>query len=243
VAGVELRATVPVPNGTTPEIRIGTASGKVTISTWDRQSIEVSASRPPRQRFELATSGLLDLSHAFGASAILEIRCPAGTNATIGTASGRVIANGELGRLSVTSVSGNIALQRARVAELRTVSGRIEAESVTDLARVATRSGNVVIGDVAIAEISTASGRVAAGPATGDLRAQSVSGRLELQTNGRANVAARTVSGSITVQLPLGTQPRLAIRTRSPVDFAGVQGEDCTCQLQSVSGRVEVRLQ
>jgi DUF4097 and DUF4098 domain-containing protein YvlB len=232
-----------VPAGTTPEIRIGTASGRVTISTWDRPAIEVSASRPPRQRFDLREDGLLDLTHAFGASAIIEINCPVGTNATIGTASGRVQANGSLGRLSVTSVSGNVALQHARVAELRTVSGRIEAVSVGDLARISTRSGNVVIGGVAIAEISSASGRIAAGPATGDLRAQSVSGRVELQTNGKASVQARTVSGSITVQMPRGTHPRLAVRSKSPVEFAGQEGDDCTCRLQSVNGRIEVRLQ
>jgi len=235
--------TIAVPDGVIPEIRIGTASGKVTISTWDQPSIDIAASRPARQRFALADNGVLDLTHSFGASAIIEIRCPGGSNATIGTASGRVVVSGEMGRLSVTSVSGNVSIHRARVAELRTVSGRIEVDSVADLARISTRSGNVSLGDVTIAEISTASGRVTAGPASGDVRAQSVSGRLELATNGRANVHARTVSGQISINLPPGTRPKLLVKARSPVDFTGTEGEDCTCRLQSVSGRIEVRLQ
>jgi DUF4097 and DUF4098 domain-containing protein YvlB len=244
MAGVERMRILPVPDGVIPEIRIGSASGRVTLVAEDRTSVEVSASRAPRQRFEFTAEGLLDLSHAFGASAIVEIRCPSGTHATIGTASGRVMLDGRFGRVRVTSVSGSIQLDRARAAELRTVSGKVEAAELTDLARISTRSGNVAIGSSAIAEVSTASGRISVGPVSGDVRAQSVSGRIELATNGAASVHARSVSGPITVQLPRGTRPKLLVLSgRSGISFAGEQGDDCTCRLQSVSGRIQVEYQ
>ena len=241
MAGVERMRVLPVPDGVIPELRIGSASGLVTIVAEDRPTIEVSASRAPRQRFELTPEGLLDLSNAFGASAIVEVRCPEGTHATIGTASGRVVLEGRFGRVRVTSVSGSIQLDRARAAELRTVSGKIEASELSDLARISTRSGHVEVGSSAIAEVSTASGRINVGPVSGDVRAQSVSGRIELATNGAANVHARSVSGSITVRLPRGTKPKLMVHAgRSGVAFDGEQGDDCLCRLQSVSGKIEV---
>lgn len=240
VAGVETRRTVPVPEGFAPEIRIGTASGKVTISTWDEPLIEVAASRPARQAFELSSGGVLDLTHAFGATAIISIRCPAGSSAIVGTATGRVSVKGDLDRVRVTSVSGGVSVTRARVAELRTVSGRIEVGETGDLARLTTRSGHVLLGPAAVAELSSASGRIVAGPVSGDVRAQSVSGRIELLTGGGATVHARTVSGGIVVGLPRGTRPRLVVQSRSGATFDGEQGDDCVCRLQSVSGRIQV---
>jgi DUF4097 and DUF4098 domain-containing protein YvlB len=239
--GVERVRTLPVRAGLTPEIRIGSASGRVSLIAEDRDSIEISASRQPRQGFELSPDGFLDLTHAFGASAIVEVRCPAGTDAIIGTASGRVALEGRFGRLRVTSVSGSIEVGRARVAELRTVSGKIEASRVDDLARASTRSGTVTIGPAAIVEASSASGRITVGPVSGDVRAQSVSGRIEVITNGVASVHARSVSGQISVRLPAGTRPRLVVHsTRSGVSFDGPQGDDCVCRLQSVSGKIQV---
>jgi DUF4097 and DUF4098 domain-containing protein YvlB len=68
--------------------------------------------------------------------------------------------------------------------------------------------------------VSTQSGRVTIGTAA-TVTAQTVSGRIEVGTTADGTVAARTVSGRVSVSVPPGSDPSL--------------------ELQSHSGRVEVR--
>jgi DUF4097 and DUF4098 domain-containing protein YvlB len=141
----------------------------------------------------------------------------------------------------VTTASGSVFVEDARVVEARTVSGSIEAGRVSDLARVHTRSGSIQIGSAAIADLATVSGRIIVGSVEADIRVHTASGRVTMSTSGRADVRTRTISGQVTVILPPGTRPDARLKSmRGRTSCNCEPGQDCRIICQSVSGKIEV---
>jgi DUF4097 and DUF4098 domain-containing protein YvlB len=166
----------------------------------------------------------------------VEVRVPEGVDIVVGTTSGRVDIEGDVGSAAIVTDSGRVALERARAADVRTNSGRVEIGQVAERSRVRSRSGRVIIDATAEADVATKSGRISLRSVTGRTHAHCVSGRIEISLADAADVEAETVSGRITVQVPRHLQPTLL---DGPLP-ASPSAAGCTIATRSVSGRVVV---
>ena len=109
-----------------PRLRVTSRSGRVTITAEERADILIEEGAPPEEEIELGPAGEVALTSARSGAAGIQIRCPTGTDALVGTASGRVELRGDLGDVRVTTASGSVAVERAERLDIRTASGDIE---------------------------------------------------------------------------------------------------------------------
>ena len=152
--------TVPAtPASARLQLRIATASGKVTVTAEDRSDVVVERGGT----VVTLPDGVVEVK-PLKASASLDVRCPTACDLVIGTASGRVELRGLLGAVSVTSASGSIRVAEVAEADLRTQSGRVEIEDCRAGCRVATKSGSITVGAAGSADVSTVSGTIRIDP-------------------------------------------------------------------------------
>jgi DUF4097 and DUF4098 domain-containing protein YvlB len=166
----------------------------------------------------------------------LVIRVPEGTDIVVGTTSGRVALNGQLGHVAVVSQSGRVEVGRAASVDIRTGSGRVVVGQCHGECRVHTKSGRVEVGSCDRADVVARSGRIVLRGVDGPARAHCVSGRIDIEMRSPHDVEAETVSGRITVSLP----PGCGYTLRSAGDEAPPLPGDCVVLARSVSGRVAV---
>jgi DUF4097 and DUF4098 domain-containing protein YvlB len=227
-----------VPATPAPErlqLRIATASGKVTVTAEDRSGVVVDRGGTVVP----LTDGVVEVKPLKG-SAPLEVRCPTACDLVIGTASGRVELRGVLGAVSVTSASGSIRVAEAAEADLRTQSGRVEIEDCRAGCRVATKSGSITVGAAGSAELSTVSGTIRVTRVDGEAQARTVSGGMTIGSNAGGPVRARSVSGGITVHLPAGVRPAVKAISARAVEGGWEPGDDVLIEVGTVSGSVVV---
>jgi DUF4097 and DUF4098 domain-containing protein YvlB len=197
-------------------VRVSTTSNAVRVFGEDRGDIAV---------YGTASAELVDgVLTVHAARSRLEIRVPVDTDLVVGSTSARVDLLGELGRVAVVTRSGRISVASARQLDARSDSGRIEVGMVTGNCRAQNRTGRISIDACTGADVTTDSGRIELHHVSGPVRAHCVSGRITIGLDVAADVDAETVSGSIRVSLPTGTQV----------------GDDCAVDARSVSGRITV---
>ncbi len=171
----------------------------------------------------------------------LTVRCPLGTDVTVGTQSGDVRMDGQFGDVSVTTMSGKIELEAADDADLRTMSADVYVGACAGRCRVSSISGKVVGGDADAATVSTMSGSIKFDRVSGEFRARSVSGTVECNCLGAGAIAVKTVSGKVHLTLPDGTQPDTCCKSMSGnVRCTLPEGDDVRVEAMSVSGSIEV---
>jgi DUF4097 and DUF4098 domain-containing protein YvlB len=233
------RITIRVPG--TAELRLTTTSGRVTVTAEDRQDVAIESGAPSDGRIETDATGLVALRSPRGGSAALEVRCPAGSDVVVGTVSGKVELRGQFGRVHVTTISSTVDVERADELDVRSVSGSIEIGCCTGGCRVQTKSGRATLGSAGDAQMSTISGRIRLDAAQGDVRAHTVSGKVEVGMETAGDVAVKTMSGAVSVQVPDGVcpSPRLRSLTGRP-RFECEEGDDCKINVHSLSGKIEV---
>lgn len=177
-------------------IVVSSRSGGVLISGENRTDVAVDGASA-----HLDAAGTLTVK---GGSGSIEIRCPAGSDIVVGTASGTVRLRGSFGDVRVTTRSGSIDADEAVTIEARSVSGSVRV-AVARQARVRVTSGRVDLGlaRLGLADVSAVSGSVrievpqGARPATA---LRSLSGSVDTLAPGTdGSITARTVSGSIMV--------------------------------------------
>lgn len=173
-------------------------------------------------------------------SQAIAVRCPIGTDVVVGTTSGAVELRGQLGSVSATSASGKIRVAAATEADLRTKSGKVELDECAGHCRVSTKNGAVSVGAAHTADVATVSGAVRIGRASGAVDVRTVSGKVELFSTGGGPIGARTLSGSITIQLPRGVRPDVRASDARWVHCACDGGDDVSIEVASLSGRVEI---
>lgn len=171
----------------------------------------------------------------------LEVRCPVGTPISVGTISGDVRLQGDLGPATVTTTSGDVFADKAAALDARSISGDLEVDCCSGLCRLITKSGHIEAGDTGPAEADTVSGYVRLGRTAGGVTVRTVSGSVELGTDGTEPVNVRTVSGGITVKVPKERLPAAKLRSLSgKINCGCLQGSDFPLQVTSVSGKIEV---
>ena len=236
-------------------IKVDNRAGSVQLLTGDSQVTEVEIySERDNQELESATTiaaspfpggtevqvsvpqsrrilGLRDSD-----SVVVSIRAPHGADLDIKTASADVEATGNYGRAGIETVSGDIAVDESRQAELRSVSGDVAIGSSESGMHLKSVSGDVTAGRSGGAtEVSTTSGDVKLGQVDGDVSVDTVSGDLRVDRVA-SGASLRSVSGDVRVNW---TDGDVRARTVSGDVVIGVgPGHGVRIEAQSKSGEV-----
>jgi hypothetical protein len=234
------------------DARVETRSGGETRRQHDERPRRKGPLRSLRRLVKQAVRGdilyggrgpspALEIRSPRGGSRDLEVRCPIDTPVSVGTISGDVRLRGDLGPATVTTTSGDVFVDRAAALDARSISGDLEVDCCYGLCRLITKSGHIVADDTGPAEADTVSGYVRLNRTAGGVTVRTVSGSVELGTDGMEPVNVRTVSGGITVRVPKERLPAAKLRSLSGrINCDCAQGSDFPLHVTSVSGKIEV---
>lgn len=155
----------------------------------------------------------------FGDEVEVRVTCPLGTDLELSGAKTYVHAEGELGEVSVKTVSGDVRLESARrKIEVKTASGDVSVTSVGGVAGLVTVSGDVDAGQVTgELTVRTVSGDAEVGVLEGQLQLSTTSGDVSVKSLQSGDVRAQTVSGDVRIGVGRGT--------RVWIDAASVSGD------------------
>jgi Putative adhesin len=238
------------PNG---RIRVLSASGTVTVIAEERSDVDVEPANRAVELKESGRHrhrhrhghGILDhfrkeshssegdenppqrrpVLEAKSKSGNIEVRCPLGTDVSVGAMSGSVKLIGTFGSLKISTVSGNIDIDTAR--------GNVDARCVSGSVRVKSVGGS--------ADVSSKSGRVSIERVEGSVHASTISGGVEIGTVGGQDVELKMVSGGAKVKVLSGKQPRIRFSSLSgKMRCECEQGSDFDLKVKSISGSLEV---
>ncbi len=216
-----------------PRLRITRRTGKVRVVAAPGSVLDVEGGA-----FHQSEDGTVDI-HALGSS-VLEVRCPAGTDLTISTASGNIEVRGDAGSVKVITKSGALSIEHATAVNARGASGRVEVGDCVGECHVVFVSGNVHIGNAGRAVVATVSGNIEVG-AVDDAEVKTVSGKVTIGARGGGHLAARAISGSLSVSVPAGSKPSTRLKAVSGrVRCEAEQGHDGEIKLASVSGAISI---
>jgi DUF4097 and DUF4098 domain-containing protein YvlB len=200
-------------------LRVLTISGSVNVIAEERDDLEVD---PADKRVKRDGDHIVELKSR---SSNLTVRCPVGTNVSIGTVSGSVKLEGSLGSIKISTISSGVNLD--------TSSGEVDIRTVSGSISVARCGGSCKLG--------SKSGSIRVGGAGGKVRASTISGSLEVETEGLGEVDLKAVSGSMTVRIPQDKRPRVRMKTLSgSVRCDCEQGSDFEIKGKSISGSLRV---
>ena len=226
---------VPITEGA--ELNLETASGAVFVQAEDRNDILVISGSVDRSR-----DGETRIRGEKPGAGKVDIRCPPGMALSSGTASGKVELLASYGRVNVTSASSTITLDRAEAADLRSASGAVKVGHCEGRCRVQTKSSRVTVGFAGSLDIATVSGKVTVLGADGPLRVHSVSGRLDIGCLRAVDASVKTMSAPVTLRLPGDVHPDAVLKAVSgKTTCECLPGSDCTLEVRTVSGRIEVK--
>jgi hypothetical protein len=227
-------------------IRVLSASGGVTVIAEDRSDVEVE---PGSRMVDLKAGkrrhrhGIFEHLHRHphpekegdrprrpvlevkSKSGNIEVRCPVGTDVSVGAMSGSVKLVGSFGSLKISTVSGGIDIDTAR--------GNVDARSVSGSVHVKSCGGS--------ADIASKSGRVRIDHVDGSVHASTISGSVEIETAGRDEVELKMVSGGAKVTVLGEKEPRVRFTSLSgKMHCECKQGSDFDLKVKSISGSLEV---
>jgi Putative adhesin len=133
-----------------------------------------------------------------------------------------------------------LAVPRDCRVELRVVSASLMVSGVQASVQARTISGEITLAGLGGAvEAESVSGPVQASGVTGDLSARSVSGDLTVVEGGGGSVRARTVSGTVTLDLQASGERDIQLASVSgDLTVRLPEASDLQVKLQSTSGQV-----
>lgn len=270
-----MQKTFSTPNPVSLYVEVG--SGGVTLHTDDTQetSVDVSGRNADdviveQRGDEIVVIARQGRSGFFGSSGDLDVHVslPHFSRVTTKLGSADLRAMGRLGQSMIRSGSGDVGIEDVDGdLVVETGSGDIDVERITGDLRVKSGSGDVqverVAGDATIAtgsgdvELETAGGSVEVRSGSGDLRVReanqdvalsTASGDLLVDRMNRGQLAAKNVSGDITVGIPSGIPVWTDITcmtgsVRSDLEGAGEpsEGQDyIELRARTVSGDVHL---
>lgn len=209
-----MRYTIPEGG----RLKLLSGSGSVHVIAEDRGDVEIE---PPHHHAELKDH-VLEVRSKSGS---ITARCPVGSRVSVGVISGSIRLEGTFGSVKASAVSGSIHVD--------TVRGDVDIRSVSGSLTVKSCGGNCVM--------NTKSGRVTVGQVGRDLHAATISGTIEGGTAGQGAVEVKSISGSVSLQVPEGRNPRAKFRTLSGrVRCDCPQGEDFELKVTTLSGSIEI---
>jgi len=218
-------------------LRLQSRSGKVHVVAEPREDVEVEGDRIDALEEDGGATLRIRIGHG---GSQLRVRVPAGSDVAVGTQSGSVLMEGEFGKVSVTTMSGHIELDRADEADLRTMSGGVTVAACAGLCRMSSISGKVAGGHLDSAVAQSTSGSIKLERVDAGVKARTVSGSVVVGAGGEGSIAVKTVSGSVHIELPPGTEPRVRFKTMGNVKCGFPEGGDVLVEAMSLSGSIEV---
>jgi DUF4097 and DUF4098 domain-containing protein YvlB len=157
-------------------------------------------------------------------SGSIEVRCPIGTDVSVGAMSGQVKLAGTFGSVKVSSVSGGI--------DIDTATGNVDARCVSGSISVKSIGGR--------ADVSSKSGRVRIDRVEGPAQASTISGGVEIGTAGD-DVELKMVSGGAKIKVLSEKHPRIRFSSLSGKMHCDCeQGSDFDLKVKTISGSLEV---
>lgn len=200
------------------KLRVLGGSGGIRVIAEDREDVEID---PPSATVELKDS-VLEVRYRSGG---LTARCPSGARVSVGVISGSVRLEGTFASVKVSAVSGSIYVDSVR--------GDVDVRSVSGNLSVVSCGGNCVL--------NTKSGRITVGHVEKNLQAATISGMIEAVAAGQGAVEVKSISGSVSLQLPEGRHPHVRFRTLSGrVRCDCPQGDDFEVKVTTLSGSLEI---
>jgi hypothetical protein len=149
----------------------------------------------------------------------VRIACPPGTDLQLSGAKTELRTSGELGEVSVKTVSGDVQLESAhRRLDVKTASGEVSVAAVDGDAEVVTVSGTI--------EVSSVTGSLSGRAVSGDVEIGSLDGRLALSTTS-GDVSVRVVNGGEVRVQTISGDVRVGVGrgTRVWIDAASISGD------------------
>jgi hypothetical protein len=146
----------------------------------------------------------------------VRVTAPSGTAARVAAASADADLTGDLGKVEVTSASGDCVVESCTDLQLRTASGDARVGTVSGRAVVGTASGDLRVESVGAGlEARTASGDVEVGSAGGDVGVTTASGDVEIDRVSGGRVGVKTVSGDVSIAVAPGLKVWLDLSSLS----------------------------
>lgn len=207
--------------GDDPQLEVKIGSGSLRVLSGDTGSIEISVRGSDRnlERLVIEQRGntviVQQRARRLGSLDITAV-VPNGTSIHAVLASADLIADADVGSLTVEVASGDVVVGRVLSdASVVTASGDVRIASVGGDAHVVTASGDVKVGDVGgELECQTASGDCSVGTAV-RVNAKTASGDLKVEAFGGSELAFKTMSGDARIGLLAGLVLDVDIQTMS----------------------------
>lgn len=202
-----------------------TGSGEVFVSAAADGQVVVELDGGPEDEFTVELIGT-DLvvrppagrrsgKHRF-VSTDIKLHVPDDARGAIKTASGDVLVQSPLGGLTVVSASGDIRVGAdiSGHCDVKTASGDIKLRCVEGNVDAASASGDIAVEDIGgDLRCSNASGDVTAASVGGAITSKCVSGAFTVDAALGTKVAARSLSGEVSLGIPSGRTVDLDLQT------------------------------
>jgi DUF4097 and DUF4098 domain-containing protein YvlB len=215
------------------QVRVIVTSARVRVVAEDRADVDAG---------DAASSGPLDDLTLLAGSGAVTVRVPIGTDVMVGSASGDVTLEGELGSVRATTASGDVDAADVASIDARSLSGKLRVGRSRGTVRLRTKSAGIHVsraeGEVRAA---TVSGKVRVDGAAAGVTLKTVSGRIDAVLTAPHDATVETVSGRMTVHVPRAARPNVRVRTVSGKRRVDCEtGTDLTVTGRSISGSITV---
>ncbi|MBM4187951.1 MAG: DUF4097 domain-containing protein [Gemmatimonadetes bacterium] len=210
-------------------LRVYNLVGTTRITGWDRDSIEVRATVPPRGGSlfgggsrRAAKLGVDGQNPSFtGPPATLDVRVPRGARIWVKSGTADVIVAEIRGEIEVSSVTGAVTLTGSpRVAAIETIDGNVS-----------------ITGNATVVRARTGAGAVTISGARGDVVVATVQGKVEIVSNELLSGRVETVSGSVEVRTAVPLDGQLEVETHDgPVEITLPRELDARFDLSTIKG-------
>jgi hypothetical protein len=238
------------------DIDVSVPSGSIVVDEDTSGSIEIRIDSRRDDEWRVTRAGSTIRVHTErnswlgGGRADVRVRLPRGIDARITTASADVRSLVPLGRVSVSTASGDVELTSTDTATVATASGDVRLGDVAGALGVKSASGDVVVGEVGgDVTIKSASGEAFIRSAAGAIAVSSASGDIRVDRYLGSDLELNTMSGDILFGLPAGTAVRLQASTLSgsvvlpdkrPPSSSSPSSTPVDAKAKSVSGDIRV---
>lgn len=226
---VDERSPAP-PDGV---VKVGNATGKLTIVGWDKAEVTVSGTLGAGTKgLTLKNQGRrtdveLELEHGSQGEAELEVRVPAGSEVEVEGFAASTSVSGVKGAVRIETVNGSITVAAA--------GGELELQAVNGAISVTGTSSRV--------QAEAVNGAVTLKGVGGDVEASAVNGKLSVEGGRFKHAELHTVSGGMQVQCDLEPGARMELNSVSgQIELSLPASVSASFNVASFSGRIENEL-
>ena len=237
----EFSKVLPLKSGGTFSLK--NVNGSITITTWKEEKVDIKALKTTKDdpdklkevKIEVkatANSVSVDTIYPRGknirVSVKYEVKVPQGVNlGKVKSVNGNVYITGPVGNTSASTTNGKIKLDGAKGSlSLSTTNGRIDAANIKGELDAHTTNGTIVLEMISF---------------EGSVIAKTVNGSITLRVDSlekiNANLRARTLNGSISLDLPV-TLKSMKKSRRSLEGQIGQGGPEIS--LRAVNGSIKI---